>query len=607
MSKVLKLQAKAKDCVMRSDFDGAYRLMQEVVKMEKTPATCRDMASIYLMKGDAETAAEWLEEALELNERDHASLALLAGIYAAQGERGDALGLLVLAITEKPEELAYLNAFALYAGGVSFTQFNPAFSEAMLSCLNDPDVDCTRLQDMWYSLLQCHPDLGALQADGAFDRPAIIKEAAHPFFLSGLQRVNVYNLPFEKQLTALRNTLRQELGAENKTAAREDFLHVAAALSRYCFYTEYVFDTNPDEDKWVADTHRKIEQDAESVSAEEVAVFACYDALGSLANAPKIAERLAMEDALKKVLDLQVREAVYLKKLKAEIPAVTPIEDDVSGKVQAQYEEFPYPRWVTLPSGLCKEDIEINLPERLRILNAGCGTGREAAMIGTLFPEAEILAIDLSRSSLAYAKARIDELGLENVTLRQGDILKLDILTDKYDYIVSSGVLHHMSDPLAGWKTLRGLLKPGGLMRIGLYSEYGRSDIVAGHKIIAEGKYANTRDGMKAFRRKAAALLPKDVFESVTARNDYYQMSMYCDLLFHVQEHRFTLAEIEKILEDLSLEFLKIQVTPEAMGKFTATYKGKSALADLKKWDAFEKAHPETFRNMYQFWCRATG
>jgi hypothetical protein len=82
---------------------------------------------------------------------------------------------------------------------------------------------------------------------------------------------------------------------------------------------------------------------------------------------------------------------------------------------------------------------------------------------------------------------------------------------------------------------------------------------------------------------------------------------MYCDLLFHVQEHRFTLAEIEKILDDLSLEFLKIQVTPEVMEKFTATYKGKSALADLKKWDAFEKAHPETFRNMYQFWCRATG
>ncbi len=607
MSKILKLQAKAKDCLMRSDFDGAYRLMQEVVKIEKTPATCRDMASIYLMKGDAETAAEWLEEALEINERDHASLALLAAIYAEQGERGDALGLLVLAIAEKPDELAYLNAFALYAGGISFTQFNPAFSGAILSCLNDSDVDCTRLHNVWYSLLGCHPDLEALQADGAFDRPVVIKEAAHPFFLSGLRRVNVYNLPFEKQLTALRSTLRQELTATNKTATRADFLNVAAALSRYCFYTEYVFDTDSDEDKWVSDTHKRIEMDPQSISAEEVAVFACYDALGSLANAPKLAELLADEAALKEMLDLQVREAVYLKKLKAEISAITPIEDDVSGKVQAQYEEFPYPRWVTRPSGLCKEDIEAALPERLRILNAGCGTGREAAVIGTLFPEAEILGVDISRNSLAYAKARIDELGLDNVTLRQGDILKLDVLTDKYDYIVSSGVLHHMSDPLAGWKTLRGLLKPGGLMRIGLYSEYGRRDIVAAHKIIAEGKYANTRDGMKAFRRKAAALLPKDVFESVTACNDYYQMSMYCDLLFHVQEHRFTLAEIDKILKDLSLEFLKIQATPEVMEKFTSRHKGKSALTDLKKWDAFEKEYPDSFSNMYQFWCRATG
>ena len=42
---------------------------------------------------------------------------------------------------------------------------------------------------------------------------------------------------------------------------------------------------------------------------------------------------------------------------------------------------------------------------------------------------------------------------------------------EKFDIIESAGVLHHMSEPMTGWRVLTDLLKPSGLMRIGLYSE----------------------------------------------------------------------------------------------------------------------------------------
>ncbi len=50
-------------------------------------------------------------------------------------------------------------------------------------------------------------------------------------------------------------------------------------------------------------------------------------------------------EALSGVLIQQIREPAEEAQLRTEIPALTPIEDDVSRKVRQQYEENPYPRW----------------------------------------------------------------------------------------------------------------------------------------------------------------------------------------------------------------------------------------------------------------------
>ena len=51
----------------------------------------------------------------------------------------------------------------------------------------------------------------------------------------------------------------------------------------------------------------------------------------------------------------------------------------------------------------------------------------------------------------------------------QADILDFkDKLNKQFDIIESIGVLHHMDNPMAGWKILTDCLKPGGLMKIGL-------------------------------------------------------------------------------------------------------------------------------------------
>src|SRR5262249_61902411 len=117
--------------------------------------------------------------------------------------------------------------------------------------------------------------------------------------------------------------------------------------------------------------------------------------------------------------------------------------------------------------------------ECLDILVAGCGTGQHTLEAARRFAGAKVLAIDLSRTSLAYAMRKTRELGLGNIEYAQADILELGSLPRRFDLIEASGVLHHLGDPRRGWRILLSLLRPRGLMHVALYSACARESIRA--------------------------------------------------------------------------------------------------------------------------------
>ena len=179
------------------------------------------------------------------------------------------------------------------------------------------------------------------------------------------------------------------------------------------------------------------------------------------------------------------------------------IEDQTSQLVQSQYEENPYPRWLSIPE-LKKANIKRHLkrlfphfvaPDFLdgpiQILIAGCGTGRQPIQAAMYYDNVEITAVDISKSSLAYAIRMARKYGVKNITFMQGDILELSKLNKKFHVIECTGVLHHMKNPFSGWKVLAGLLVKKGLMTIGLYSELGRKQIVAAREIIQNENLAS--------------------------------------------------------------------------------------------------------------------
>ncbi len=86
---------------------------------------------------------------------------------------------------------------------------------------------------------------------------------------------------------------------------------------------------------------------------------------------------------------------------------------------------------------------------------------------------------------------------------------------------------------------------------------------------------------------------------------DFFSISNCRDLLFHVQELRFTLPQIEAALKSLHLKFLGFEIRNQStLRKFRKSHPNTNAPTSLSLWHKFELDNPDTFIGMYQFWCQ---
>ena len=367
-------------------------------------------------------------------------------------------------------------------------------------------------------------------------------------------------------------------------------LPVMTAIAHQCFNAEYVFEETEAERAPLAALRERILA-AESVSEHWCAAYAAYRPLHSLPGKTFPVESLVRR---------QILEPAEERRLAADIPSLSGARTAVSAKVQAQYEANPYPRWLRAPVNKGSPAPQ-GISGTARILVAGCGTGQHAIATAQQYPGANVLAVDLSLASLAYAKRKTLELGIPNIEYRQADILALDALQERFALIECSGVLHHLEDPFEGWRVLKHLLNPGALMRVGLYSETGRRAVVRARELIAAEGLAPDPAGIRACRAAIRAR-SADAQLAMLARNeDFYSMSGCRDLLFHVQEHRFSLPQIEAMVGRLGLRFLGFEFADSGatLARYQARFKDP---LDLKCWHRFEAQFPDTFSRMYQFW-----
>jgi len=387
------------------------------------------------------------------------------------------------------------------------------------------------------------------------------------------------------------------------------------ALSLQCFTNEYLYDQKYVETEALKQLEHRVKTNLDNGKQPKSKELACISSYVSLHECPW-SVLLSFNTELKPLYKRQLLEPKLENNLKINIPLLQGITNCISFKVQEQYEQNPYPRWVNIGLPLAPTSMSTIAKElKLRITNpcinkilapkiliAGCGTGQHSIGTASRFKDSDVLAIDLSLRSLAYAKRKTEELAIPNIQYLQGDILDVGKLNRKFDIIESSGVLHHMGDPMAGWKVLADCLKPGGLMAIGLYSATARRDILQIFDEIKKLNIDSSDAAMKLFRNKILKS-NRDRYYIIKLSNDFYSMSTFRDLLFHAQEYQFTIAQIKDGLSKLGLIFCGFE-NLSIIQKFKSKHLEKNAVYDLEKWEIFEEENPHAFGGMYQFWCQ---
>jgi len=98
-------------------------------------------------------------------------------------------------------------------------------------------------------------------------------------------------------------------------------------------------------------------------------------------------------------------------------------------------------------------------------------------------------------------------------------------------------------------------------------------------------------------------LSSQDQHKKILNSSDFYSSSNLIDLLFHVQEHRFTIPQIKDCLSELGLKFCGFE-GGKLVSEFKLTETKKDSLYNLDRWHEYEQFNPKTFASMYQFWCQ---
>jgi SAM-dependent methyltransferase len=286
--------------------------------------------------------------------------------------------------------------------------------------------------------------------------------------------------------------------------------------------------------------------------------------------------------------------------------------DPVTRAVADQYRNWPYPPWsritpprpTTLPDRVAAFDggRPSGLPVDADILIAGCGTGREAALTALTYPDAKIVAVDFSETSLAYARERCAAAGIGNLDFRLLDIHRVADLGMSFDLVACCGVLHHLPDPEAGWAALTAVLRPGGVMRIMVYSIVARLQIRAARSLVADLLDRPVDDDLlRAVRHRLIEKAPDLLSDSY----DFYTLAGLHDLLLHSHEDPFDVSRIKRAIDSLGLELITFALpTPYHRARYRREHPGDPCLRDVAAWASLEKTEPSLFAGMHKFWCR---
>jgi SAM-dependent methyltransferase len=191
----------------------------------------------------------------------------------------------------------------------------------------------------------------------------------------------------------------------------------------------------------------------------------------------------------------------------------------------------------------------------MTVLVAGCGTS-QAAKHALRQPEARVVGIDVSSTSIRHTQELKRKYKLENLEVHQLSVERVGELGRSFDKIVSTGVLHHLPDPDAGLRALRDVLNPEGAMHLMVYATYGRAGI---YMLQEYARRLEIGDSDEEIHELANTLmsLPQDhpLARLLGESLDFRSKAGLADALLHPQDRAYTVPQIFEFIDRCGLVF----------------------------------------------------
>ena len=243
--------------------------------------------------------------------------------------------------------------------------------------------------------------------------------------------------------------------------------------------------------------------------------------------------------------------------------------------IEAQYTQHPYPA----PISNMRERIRLGyrqgsspdfiwsklFPEKpykddLNVLIAGCGTN-QAIYHALMFPKSQHYAIDVSDTSLNHVKAMAKKYDLKNLEIEKKEISELTF-KNEFDYVISTGVIHHTKDPQENLSKLVDTTKTDGALNIMVYASYLRVGVYFLQDAFGHLGLSSTKEDIE-IAKKLIALTPKnhyihsyiEALTNSTGTQDLEFDAGFVDTFFNERDVAFDVFELKELIRNSGAYF----------------------------------------------------
>jgi 2-polyprenyl-3-methyl-5-hydroxy-6-metoxy-1,4-benzoquinol methylase len=184
--------------------------------------------------------------------------------------------------------------------------------------------------------------------------------------------------------------------------------------------------------------------------------------------------------------------------------------------------------------------LDAAIPGDGTVLEMGCGTGQLSLFLASA--DRVVVGADLSRASLELARGAAERFGVAGARFVETDVRAPGLRREAFDVVICNGVLHHTPDPRASFAALSRLVRPGGVIVVGVYNAVARMPLRA-RRLLARLSGYRWIPGDPVLRER----------QSEPGRREAWIRDQYR----HVEEHRHTIGEVRDWFRDAGLTWVR--------------------------------------------------